>query len=327
MPARPCPRSVAHPNVRRSIAGSPLVRMGLGQPTFGTRAERRLAAVPPLLKGEREVPFDSIAVLVATVRSASSRGAVMVRWLRGFLPKGELTRGVLVLVLGTVLAQGILVVSSPILTRLYSPSDLGVLSVVTSILSVLLTISCLSYESAIPLPEDHTEGANVLVLCLIVNVVVSLLAGVILWVAGPTIVTLLGAAVLGPFIVLTALDQLAGGVAVAFNGWAIRRRTFTLLAATNVAQSGTQGASQITLGLLGTGSVGLIVGDVISRSAAAIALAAAAWRADASVFRAVTKAGIISGAKRYRRFPLLSSGSALLNTLGLQAPLLLLIAL
>jgi O-antigen/teichoic acid export membrane protein len=279
------------------------------------------------LKGEREVRFDSIAVLVITVRSASSRGAVVVRWLRRFLPKGELTRGVLVLVLGTVVAQGILVVSSPILTRLYAPSDLGVLSVVTSILSVLLTIACLSYENAIPLPEDDVEGANVVVLCLIVNLIVSLLAAIILWLAGPAIVSILGAAVLGPIIVITALDQFAGGVAVAFNGWAIRTRTFPMLAATNVLQSGTQAASQIGFGVLGAGAVGLIVGDVISRTAAAAALARAAWRADGPIFRAVTRSGIVSGAKRYRRFPLLSSGSALLNTLGLQAPTLLLIAL
>jgi len=50
-------------------------------------------------------------------------------------------------------------------------------------------------------------------------------------------------------------------------------------------------------------------------------------RTHASSFRHVTRGGLLFAANRYRRFPILSTGSALLNTLGTQAPLLVLVGL
>lgn len=246
---------------------------------------------------------------------------------RAMLPRGELTRGVLVLVLGTVVGQVVLILSSPILTRLYAPADFGALSVATSIVSVLLTITCLSYELAIPLPEDDVDASSVLALTLLVNLVMSLAAGMVLFLAGPPILGFLGAVVLGPFAVLLAVDQLGGGVGLGFNGWAIRTKAFTVIAAASVAQSAALVSVQIGLGLFSSGAFGLVVASVAGRLAQSASLAWAAWRTHAASFRRVTRASIAHAAHRYRRFPLLSSGSALLNTLGLQMPILMIIAI
>jgi O-antigen/teichoic acid export membrane protein len=249
------------------------------------------------------------------------------RRLRRLVPQGELTRGVLTLVFGTTIAQGLLIVTSPILTRLYSPADVGAYGVATSILAVLLTVTCLTYDWAVALPEDDVAAANVLALCLVVNLVMTLVCGLALALLAPTLLIGFGLAQIGAYVVLLAIDQLGGGVGLAFTGWAIRTKSFTDLATARVTQSGATVAVQIGLGLIVFGPLGLLVADIVGRLGGAAQLARTAWRSSAPAFRRTTRGGIRVAAVRYRRFPIYSTGSAVLNQLGLQAPLLLLVAL
>jgi O-antigen/teichoic acid export membrane protein len=195
------------------------------------------------------------------------------------------------------------------------------------VLSLLLTITCLRYEFAIPLPEDDVAAANVLALCLVVALCLSSVAAVVLWMAGGSLLTFLGAPALGPYVMLIPLGQLGGGAVGALTFWAVRTRRFADIAAMRLTQSAVLVAAQVGLGLLGAGPPGLLVGDVSGRIAGSNRLAVAGWRSHASSFRQVSRAGMVAVARRYRRFPILSSPSALLNTLANQAPLLLLVAL
>ena len=56
---------------------------------------------------------------------------------------------------GTTLAQGINILSTPILSRIYSPEDFGVTAVFISMVSILSVISALRYDLAIPLPKTE----------------------------------------------------------------------------------------------------------------------------------------------------------------------------
>ena len=87
---------------------------------------------------------------------------------RRLLPKNHFARSVGILAGGTAAGQAIIVAASPILTRLYTPEDFGVLAVYASLLSILGVVASLRYELAIPLPESDEEAANVTVLSLVV---------------------------------------------------------------------------------------------------------------------------------------------------------------
>jgi O-antigen/teichoic acid export membrane protein len=249
------------------------------------------------------------------------------RLLRRFLPQGQLTRGVFTLVLGTTIAQGIVIVSAPILTRLYSPSDLGAFGVATSVVAILLTVTCLSYDFAIALPEEDSAAANVLALCLLINVAMTVAGGIVVVAIAPALLVGYGVVQVVAWVALLSASQLVGGVAVAMTGWAIRTRAFPDLAAARVTQSAATVAAQVMLGIGAFGALGLLAADLVGRVTAAIRLGRAAWRSHEPSFRRVSLAGVRVAAVRYRRFPIFSTGSALLNTLGLQAPLLLLVAL
>jgi O-antigen/teichoic acid export membrane protein len=86
---------------------------------------------------------------------------------RALLPQNAFARGVSVLVGGTAGAQLITVLAAPLLTRLYSPEDFGLVAVCASLLALIGVISSRRYELAIPLPDDDVEEANVAMLSLL----------------------------------------------------------------------------------------------------------------------------------------------------------------
>jgi O-antigen/teichoic acid export membrane protein len=251
----------------------------------------------------------------------------VVRALRGLAPRSELRRHVVVLAGATSIAQIIVVVSAPVITRLYTPSEVGVFSVANAILSILIVVSCLRYEMAIPLPDDDVAAANVLALSLITTLGLSLAAGAALWFLGPSLLAFFGASTLGPYVLLLTLGQLGGGAVSALTLWAIRTKSFSTIAATRLTQTGTLVATQVGLGFVGFGAPGLLLGSVAGTVAGSGRLARSAWRTNAPAFRQVSRTEIVAVASRYRRFPLLAAPAALLNTMGLQAPLLLIVAL
>lgn len=248
-----------------------------------------------------------------------------VRRIHNRVTRGDFSRNVATVVAGTGLAQLVMILTSPILTRLYAPSDYGTWAVATSILSVLITISCLRYEYAIPLPVSDVEAANILALSLLINLVFSLCVGVALWLTGGLILAALGASALSPYWFLISIGQVGGGVVSVFINWAVRTKTFTEIAATRLLQSVSLVGVQVSLGLLGAGAVGLLAGDAAGRAAGSSRLARSAWRSDAAAFRQVSRVGIRAAAGRYRRFPIYSNASALLATLGAQVPVLMLV--
>jgi hypothetical protein len=188
----------------------------------------------------------------------------------------------------------------------------------------LITVTCLRYEFAIPLPESDVAAANVLALSLLSALGMGLCAGLVLWLAGGALLGLFGASALSPYVLLLALGQLGGGVVSAFSMWAIRTKTFSEIARTRVTQSFALVAVQGGSGLMGLGAAGLLLGDVAGRVSGSSRLVGSSRRTHATSFRKVSRSGILASATRCRRFPIFSTGAA---TLGLQAPLLLLAAL
>lgn len=90
--------------------------------------------------------------------------------LKALLPKSSFARSVAVLAGGTAAGQAIVVLASPIITRLYTPEDFGVLAVYSSLLGILSTVAALRYELAIPLSEKDEDAAALLKIAMFLKV-------------------------------------------------------------------------------------------------------------------------------------------------------------
>lgn len=246
--------------------------------------------------------------------------------LRHVLPKNDFVRKVMVLAGGTALGQLIVVLASPLMTRLYTAEDFGLLAVFTSLLGIVLVIASLRYEFAIPLPEDDKDASSLLVLSLATVFVTSIFGFIAIFLFSGQLANLVGSPQLAGYLWLLPLSLFAGGCYQAISYWSIRKQHFKHLAMTKLTQSLGLVAVQVVLGLFAFRPLGLFVGDMIGRVGGSGALARLAWQQSGEVFRSVKFADVRSVAYRYRNFPLLSTGSSLLNAAGLQLPAILIAA-
>ena len=239
------------------------------------------------------------------------------------LRDGGFLTNVLVLAGGTGLSQLILILASPILTRLYPPAEFGVLTVFSSTLGMLVVAATLRYEFAIPLPASSAAAINLLALNGLVLLGTSGLVGAVLWLFGPQIIAWFSISELAPFLwLLPAAMFIAGGVQ-ALGYWFVRQRQFNRITQSKVGQGAAIAGGQLLLGWLGAGATGLIGGNVFGRAVGALILLFGLLKTGGEDVRSISLARIKQVAWRYRRFPLISSWSGLLNQGGLQLPALL----
>jgi lipopolysaccharide exporter len=219
---------------------------------------------------------------------------------------------------GTALAQLLVVLAAPVLTRLYSPADYGVLAVYSSTLTVLLVIASLRYEAAIPLPQEDELAGSLLALTLLILAGMTALVSLVVWLVGDAFVTAVNVPALRGYRWLIPLGFVGAGMYQALSFWAIRRREFGRVARTRVRQGVGQVLTQVALGAAGAGALGLLIGDVIGRVAGGGGLAFLVLRERPR--GRVTRARVLAVAARYRRFPLLTTWAGLLNIGSLQLP-------
>lgn len=221
-----------------------------------------------------------------------------------------------VLVCGTAGGQFLAILAAPILTRLYSPEDFGLLAVYASLLSLIGVLASLRYELAIPLPESDEEAAHVAVLSLLIVCGMTALAAIVMAIFGSSIANALGVPVLTDYLWLLPVGVLLGGVYNVFNYWAVRTKSFTTIAGTKIRQAVVSLLIQLTAFKLG--GIALLFAQVAGQSVGTWSLARLAIRKKA--FESVTWGQIHSVAIRYKRFPIFSTWEGLGNTAGLMLP-------
>ncbi len=233
-------------------------------------------------------------------------------------------RGVVEIVLGTVLGQGLLVAASPLLSRLYTPADFALLQIFTGVVSIGAVLASLRLELAIPLARDQHETRAVLRAGLLGTVAIAVLVWLLglltagLWAVGDTLVDLRATWWLVPVTVAAiAVFQLVSAVLV-------RAERYRDIAGRNAVQGvGTAGA-QLGFGVAGMGPLGLLLGMSLGRAVGLLSIARRGLfpREPGQPRAAVTVADMTNALSRFRRFPLLTTWSALLNNAGQYAPYL-----
>jgi len=232
------------------------------------------------------------------------------------------------LVTGTTLAQVVTILASPLLTRLYGPEAFGFLALFTSITSIIGVIVCMRYEMAIMLPKTDREAVNLLGLSLLCVVIVSGLTVPALYFGGDALLSLLHASGLGPYLILVPPFVFVSGVFLALNYWNSRTKHFGRLSIARITSSFTTTGTQLGAGFAGYATGGSLIGaSLVGSSVSTAVLGGQIWRDDRTLLReSISWKGMLDGLKRYKKFPLIDSVSALLNTVSWQLPVFLLSA-
>lgn len=232
---------------------------------------------------------------------------------------GQMRRNIAKIVTGTALGQGIVVAVSPILTRLYGPADFGVVSLYTAVISVLIVVGSLKYDTAIPLPADEHASRSLVALSVVIVVLIAGGMFLVIALAGNKIVLPIGKELV-PYAYLIVLGFLLGGVYQVLSYWAVRRRDYGAIAITKASQGVGTATTQVALGFLG-GPLGLLLGDIVGRFAGfGYLLRRSGLRHQKKI---VNRKSIMSAARAYRKFPAISAPAGFMNALGLNLPAIL----
>lgn len=240
----------------------------------------------------------------------------------GNITRVGFVRSVTVLVGGTAFAQGLTVLALPLLTRLYAPSDLGLLAVYTALLGILSIAACLRFDIAIPLPASDADAASLLAAALVSSAAVSLVVGAVSIFAAAPIASLLKTPELSSYLWLLPIGVFFTSVSSALQFWATRKRAFARIARVRIEQAIGGVGVQVGLGIVGMKPIGLIIGQVVNGGAGVLGLARRAVKEDKLAMQSITLGSINRLARAYDRFPRFSTFDSLANVASLQLPVL-----
>lgn len=231
-------------------------------------------------------------------------------------PKSAFLRGVGMLAGGSASVQVLMLLAAPVLTRLYTPDDFGVLAVYAGFMGVISVIACLRYEIAIPLPKTDAAAFNIILLCLSILVATTLIVSSLVFFFSDDLLTSLGLRGVADFTWLVPVGVFAIGIYSIFNHWAIRKKHFKDIAITRLFQALT--TLSIQLGFFKFGAGSLVVGQATGQGVGAFRLLRQIDRK--RFWQSIRMQRIRLLAFRYRNFPLFSTWTGFFNTLGNQLP-------
>jgi O-antigen/teichoic acid export membrane protein len=233
--------------------------------------------------------------------------------LRHRLRHESFSHKVALITVGSLVGQGLVVLASPVLTRLYAPQDFGTLALFTALSALLSTFISLRYEQAILLPVDERKARALLFLSLLVATLIGsgLLASVLLM--HRIAVTSLRTLEQPHLIWLIPCSAWLISIYQCLSLWATRIQAYHAIAQTRIQQGFGITLAQIGLGGLNLGGLGILVGDLVGRAMGITRLI----RLLPHPLKPPSLAELWEVARVYWRFPVIAASSTLINRLGL----------
>lgn len=237
------------------------------------------------------------------------------------LPPHSFVRKVGTLAGGTAAAQLITICAMPVVTRLYSPEQIGIVSLFLAFFGYWASTLSLRYEYALLVAQDDAESHWVHRVAVILVVVMSFTGVPLLWLLQSRNVFEFGLLpwwsplVAGPIF-------LGFGIFMVSRSWALRAGLIPQITHASIARSGANAATRIGLGLVGGGVAALFIAELVGACASMVKLTSGTLRYFSSSRPAhFTYHGLLAVARKYSKFPLLETPSTWLDALAVTLPL------
>lgn len=233
-----------------------------------------------------------------------------------------LFKNILKLISGEGIGRAIGFVAAPFITRLYTPSDFGILAVFTSLCVLCYPFGTLRYSLAIPLHSSERIAGNLLAACLLILVINTWIIIIAFVCFHSQILSLFSSESMAAFWGFIPLAFFLNGTAEILSYYYIRCRDFSTIAKVAVVQKAIGAAVKIVLGLFRLNVIGLLIGNVLAESGGFTLYIRSCWKRLKNDARNVTSRKICFVLKRYRDFPLYRVPSQLLLKASIGLPIL-----
>lgn len=217
---------------------------------------------------------------------------------------------------GNLLAQSLLFIVAPFLSRIYSPDEFGIYTVYLSLISIFSTTMALSLERAIPLAKSKSLATLLVKTCLIIAFLLSSLIYMIYLMTGVSLFSILNTDVSSQFVLFLMLGIFFGSTVQTLTYWYMWKQQFSLISYSKMIQNVGTASLQLSTPILG-----LLGGDMIGRFTNVVFSGYNFLKNRSKVKWSRRKAAVLL--KKYYHYPLFTSGSLFINVVTLQLPLFL----
>lgn len=229
--------------------------------------------------------------------------------------QSEFIKNIATLMGGTAIAQAIPLLLSPILSRLYTPEDFGIFALFMSITTLIGVISTGRYELAIMLPEKQKSAYNIMALCLLFTLAISILTLILILLLIDPIVVFFEEPKVRIWLYFIPIVVFFLGVYQTLNYWSTRNKTFNRNANSRISQSSVTASGQLGFRLFQSGAGGLILGYILGIVTAALVLGWKIIRDIPQIKKELSIKEIKENTFKYRNFLRINTPNAFIDSL------------
>ncbi|WP_132978986.1 oligosaccharide flippase family protein [Pigmentiphaga sp. D-2] len=227
------------------------------------------------------------------------------------------------LISGTAGAQALTILAAPVLARLYSPSDFGLLAAYIGILTLFGVIASFRYDYSILLPEQEDDAAHLVILSAGITTIFSSIVFLLSFFFSKELMQLSALSALSSYFWLVPIGIFFLGIYQIANYWSMRQKNFSVIARSKIQQS----IGQLVIQVAGYqyGGLSLIAGSIVGQSSGSIRMISTFLKS--VIIKDVSLSKIKRTFFEYRYTAFHSSCFALLNSASVQLTPILLVML
>lgn len=221
---------------------------------------------------------------------------------------------------GTAIGQLVVILSMPIITRIYTPVEMGILSLLVAFISFVGVGTGLRYELAIVSSHDDQEAAILTWASFLTSIPIAVLCSLFLLsmihfnILSYGGLPLWSIPIIGVLLICTQLFM-------SLRYWYVRQLNFSIIAKSMISQGFGRAFVPLLAGLTGVGWVGLLMGEVAGRVFGIYRMLISALPSLASAIRGSSWRDISSTLRKYLKYPCIVLPSSLLDALASTLPL------
>lgn len=236
------------------------------------------------------------------------------------MKEGKFYKNTLILTVGIIVAQLIPIIAYPILSRLYTPSDFGVLATLTSITSVITIIATLKYENSLLIVRSKRLAAEFTLAIIAISAVILGLTAIVLLGFSNVVVRILNAPEIRGWLWVCPISAFCLVLFNCYNEWCVRNDYFKLLSINKIINGGAIPLGKISFAFGKLNSVGLILGDLVGHILTGLSCVLRLSKSDRVLFSHPSKLHMKYLLKRYSDCPKYVLPAQLLNKVGFELP-------
>ncbi len=238
------------------------------------------------------------------------------------LKRSQFIRNILIVMSGTAVAQILGFALSPIISRIFSPTDFGVFGSFNAVAGIIAAAITLEYGQAIMLPKEKEIAINVAAFSFVCVFAISILSALFSMAFPGTMNNLMKTSGTWPLIMLV-LATLISGINQTCQAWAIRAKAFKHTSASQIIRSLSTNGMKIGLGYFRAGAPGLIISTILGNILASINLVRVLLPDFRELRSSIEWKRMKRLAAEYRDFPIYSASQNVINAISTGLPVLL----